>query len=73
MDGGDSDAGGMDEMASLGRRYGFVDRRSFLCGSAASVAALGLAGCVTSDGVSLAEAQKIYGPLPEEKFPIPAV
>jgi lipoprotein-anchoring transpeptidase ErfK/SrfK len=49
-----------------------LDRRTFLFGSAAGLAALGLAGCA-SDGMSLAEAQKIYGPAPDEKFPIPAV
>ena len=61
------------EMASPGRQPGLVNRRSFLFGSAVSVGALGLAGCATSDGLmSLAEAEKIYGPLPNEKFPIPA-
>jgi len=28
---------------------------------------------VTQDGMSVAEAAKLYGPVPEEKFPIPAV
>jgi lipoprotein-anchoring transpeptidase ErfK/SrfK len=50
-----------------------VDRRTFLVGSAASLAALGLAGCGASDGMSLAEATRVYGPLPNEKFPVPAV
>lgn len=50
-----------------------LDRRSFLFGSAVSLGALGLAGCVTSDGMSSAEAARMYGPLPEEKFPVPAV
>ena len=58
--------GNMHEAARL------LDRRTFLFGSAAGLAALGLAGCA-SDGMSLAEAQKIYGPAPDEKFPIPAV
>jgi lipoprotein-anchoring transpeptidase ErfK/SrfK len=53
-------------------RSGRLDRRSFLIGSAAGLSGLGLAGCV-SDGMSLAEAAKVYGPLPNEKFPIPAV
>ena len=40
--------------ARIGLRAGQLDRRSFLVGSAASFGALGLAGCVTSDGMSLA-------------------
>jgi lipoprotein-anchoring transpeptidase ErfK/SrfK len=75
MDGGNADAGGMhemDEMASLEPEPGLINRRSLVFGSAASISALGLAGCVTSDGPSLAEAAKVYGPVPNEKFPIPA-
>jgi lipoprotein-anchoring transpeptidase ErfK/SrfK len=49
-----------------------LDRRSFLAHSAAGFGALSLAGCATSDGLSLAEAQALYGAVPEEKFPIPA-
>ena len=49
-----------------------ISRRSFLIGAGASAAALGLAGCQTG-GMSYAEAQRVYGPLPNEKFPIPAV
>ncbi len=49
-----------------------LDRRAFLHGAAAGLGALGLSGCA-SDGISLAEAQKMYGPLPQEKFPVPAV
>ena len=49
-----------------------LDRRAFLFG-AAGLSALGLAGCAVTDGMSLAEAQKVYGPVPTEKFPIPAV
>lgn len=48
-----------------------LSRRSFLLGSAAGLGGLGLAGCVT-DG-SLLEAAQIYGPLPTERYPIPAV
>ena len=56
-----------------GLRPGLLNRRSFLFGSAAmGLAALGLAGCA-SDYISLAEAEKVYGPVPNEKFPIPAV
>ncbi|MBN9307175.1 MAG: L,D-transpeptidase [Devosia sp. 67-54] len=61
------------------------DRRRLLAGSA-SLAALALAGCATtqSPGVALAAARApgkaavpadilaMYGPLPDEKFPIPA-
>jgi hypothetical protein len=63
----------MNEIAQHGRRAGLIDRRSFLVGSVLGLGALGLAGCGTIDGMSLAEAKKLYGPLPDEKFPIPAV
>jgi lipoprotein-anchoring transpeptidase ErfK/SrfK len=66
-------AGETDEAALIERRAGLLSRRSFLAGSVASVGALGLAGCVTSDGMSLAEARQVYGPVPDEKFPIPAI
>ena len=59
--------------APLERRAGLLDRRSFLLGSAIGLGAFGLAGCATSDALFLAEAEKHYGPLPGEKFPIPAV
>ena len=52
--------------------FGRLSRRSFLAGTSAGLGALGLAGCVASDGALRAEAAKIYGPMPEEKFPIPA-
>jgi lipoprotein-anchoring transpeptidase ErfK/SrfK len=67
------DAGEMDETARLGLRSGLLNRRSFLVGSAAGLGALSLAGCATSDGMSLAEASRVYGPVPDERFPIPAV
>ena len=54
-------------------RPGLLNRRSFLVGSALGLGALGLTGCASLDGMSLAEAQKLYGPVPDEKFPIPAV
>ena len=54
-------------------RPGFLTRRSFLTGSVAAIAALGLAGCASSGGMSLAEAERVYGPLPNERFPVPAV
>lgn len=62
-------AGEPDAAARAGR----MDRRSFLLGSAAAVGALGLAGCTTSGGMSIAEAERVYGPLPNERFPVPAV
>ncbi|HRK25091.1 MAG TPA: L,D-transpeptidase [Beijerinckiaceae bacterium] len=49
-----------------------LDRRSFLIRSAAGLSVLGLAGCATPDGLSLAEAEKLYGAVPDKKFPIPA-
>ncbi|AKR55032.1 ErfK/YbiS/YcfS/YnhG family protein [Devosia sp. H5989] len=55
---------------------GRLNRRAFLVGSAAAVGALGLAGCTSFGGgpvMSYAEAEKVYGPVPDERFPIPAV
>ena len=63
----------MSESALLGNCPKLFDRRSFLIGSAAGLSGLGLAGCASTDGMSLAEAQALYGPVPQEKFPIPAV
>jgi lipoprotein-anchoring transpeptidase ErfK/SrfK len=68
-----ADAGETNEGDLLGRRSGPLDRRSFLFGSAAGLGALGLAGCATSDRLIPAEVAKLYGPAPNEKFPIPAV
>ena len=48
------------------------DRRSFLFGSALGLGALGLAGCASDDG-SLVEAAKLYGPVSDKRFPIPAI
>jgi len=48
-------------------------RRAFLVGSAAGLGALALAGCSAGSVMSLAEAERVYGPVPEERFPIPAV
>ncbi|MFG1421141.1 L,D-transpeptidase family protein [Roseixanthobacter liquoris] len=66
-------AGKTNEAALIAPRAGHLNRRSFLAGSAATFGALALAGCASSDYMSLAEAQKVYGPVPTEKFPIPAV
>lgn len=63
--------GERDRNASAGHRAGRLSRRSFLTGAAAGLGGLGMAGCM-SDG-NLLEAARIYGPLPGEKFPIPAV
>ena len=70
-DGEIADAGETGDGALL--RSGELDRRSFLLGSAVSFGALGLAGCATTDDLVRAEAAKLYGPLPGEKFPVPAV
>jgi lipoprotein-anchoring transpeptidase ErfK/SrfK len=72
IDGGIADAGETDGVARLGLRSGLLNRRSFLLGSAAGLGTLGLAGCGTSDDLLRAEAAKLYGPVPSEKFPIPA-
>ncbi|WP_374546149.1 L,D-transpeptidase [Rhodoblastus sp.] len=73
MDDGIAGAGERKEGALLGLQSGRLSRRSFLIGSAAGLGALGLAGCETTDGMSRAEAAKLYGPAPNEKFPVPAV
>jgi lipoprotein-anchoring transpeptidase ErfK/SrfK len=73
IDGGIADVGAIDEVSRLGLGSGLLNRRAFLFGSAVSLGALGLAGCATSGGMSRAEAAKVYGPVPDEKFPIPAV
>lgn len=73
MDGEFADAGETDKAVSLGRCRGILDRRAFLVGSAVGLGGLGLSACVTSEGMSLAEARQVYGPVPDEKFPIPAV
>ncbi len=67
-------AAGVSEQAAAPQPCaGALSRRSFLLGSALGFGALGLAGCAGVDGMTLAEAQKVYGAVPEEKFPIPAV
>jgi len=72
-DGWDADVGDRRDVALRGHRAGLLSRRSFLGGSVAGLGALGLAGCATTDGLLLAEAATVYGPMPDEKFPIPAV
>jgi len=73
MDRGIAEHGEMNESLLQEQRFELLSRRSFLFGSAASLSALGLAGCVSSDDALRAEAAKVYGPVPTEKFPIPAV
>lgn len=58
--------------ASFELASGRLNRRSFLFGSAASIGALGLAGCATTDSMSMMEARVLYGPVDDKKFPIPA-
>lgn len=69
---GNAGIGKSRDAGRLGHEAGRLNRRSFLAGSAVTLGALGLAGCAGTDGMSLAEAEKLYGPLPNEKFPIPA-
>ena len=67
----DAREGNQRELSGL--RPGRLDRRSFLFGSAAGLGAVGLAGCMPSDGLSRGEASKLYAAVPDKKFPIPAV
>ncbi|MHB2167611.1 L,D-transpeptidase [Alsobacter sp. R-9] len=73
MNRGTAAAGETNTIAARGAGGGSLDRRSFLMGAATSIGALGLAGCVTQDGVSRAEAERMYAALPNERFPVPAV
>ncbi len=68
-----AEAGEIDEVGRSNFRSGLLNRRSFLLGSAAGLGALGLTGCAVTDGMSMAEAAKVYGPVADDKFPIPAV
>lgn len=70
---GFADVGGMTGSVDRARGMRHLSRRSFLVGSTVSIGALGLTGCVTQDGMSLAEAEKMYGAMPDKKFPIQAV
>jgi len=69
MNGANAGSGERDEAAAPASVR--LNRRSFLCGSAAGLGALGLAGCATTEDMS--EARKIYGPVADKRFPIPAV
>jgi lipoprotein-anchoring transpeptidase ErfK/SrfK len=68
MDNDAADAG-MTNAPSSGR----MNRRAFLAGATA-LGALALTGCTSlGPGMSMAEAERVYGPLPDERFPVPAV
>ncbi len=69
----DDNFGKMEDASANGRRPGCVSRRSFLTGSAAAFGTLGLGGCVTTEGMNSAELAALYGPVPDNRFPIPAV
>lgn len=73
MDGEIANAGEMGFAGLPGQRPQGLNRRSFLIGSAVGVGVLGLAGCASSDALSRREAALLYGPVPDDKFPIPAM
>lgn len=73
IDGGNAGTGEIDEAALLGSRSGLLDRRWFLFGCAVGLGTLGLAGCVSSEDPRYAEAAKLYGPVADNRFKIPAV
>ncbi len=73
MDARNNGADGMDPGARLGPQAALLSRRAFLAGSTLGAGALALGGCGTTDTLLLAEARNTYGPMPNEKFPIPAV
>jgi lipoprotein-anchoring transpeptidase ErfK/SrfK len=71
----DGEVGSADDMGDAGLaglRPDRPNRRSFLLGFAASVGVLGLAGCMSTDARLRRESAALYGPVPDEKFPIPA-
>lgn len=63
-----ADQPGADHISSAG-----LHRRTFLMGAAVSLGGLGLAGCANNEFMSLAEAEKVYGAVPDKKFNIDAV
>ena len=69
MSANDSSASG--EGGALGGD-GRLSRRAVLFGSVAGVGALALSACAPA-GMSRAQAEVAYGPVPSERFPIPAV
>lgn len=60
-----------EPVAAIGQAH--LSRRAFLLGSAAGLGTLALAGCSAGGVMSLAQAEKHYGPRPDERFSIPAV
>ena len=72
MDGRNAAASALGANASTRAGSPLPSRRSFLVGSAVGLGGLGLAGCATFDGMSSAEVARLYGPIPDEKFPVPA-
>ena len=63
----------MDDERDLSAQPAHLNRRAFLSGATA-LGALALAGCTSlGPGMSMAEAERVYGPLPNERFPVPAV
>ena len=72
QDGEIANADGLRGAGLLGLPSGLVNRRSFLLGSTISLGALGLGGCAATDGMSSAEAAKLYAAVDDKKFPIPA-
>lgn len=73
MDAQKTGAGLMNAGTRLGPQATRLSRRAFLAGSTLGAGALALGGCGTTDTLLLAEARRTYGPMPDEKFPIPAV
>jgi lipoprotein-anchoring transpeptidase ErfK/SrfK len=66
-------ADGIDDTGRSGLQPSRLDRRTFLFGTAASIGALGLSGCMSSEAKFRREAALFYGPVPDDKFPIPAM
>ncbi len=56
--------------ADIGPQAALLNRRFFLLGSAAGVGALALSGCAMDE--NMLAAQKMYGPVDDPKFAIPA-
>ncbi|WP_181706427.1 L,D-transpeptidase [Chthonobacter rhizosphaerae] len=73
MDGAGGNADERGHAGLPGLQAERLTRRSFLIGSAASVGALGLSGCMSTDARLRREAAAFYGPVPDDKFPIPAM
>jgi lipoprotein-anchoring transpeptidase ErfK/SrfK len=73
----DGDFGAAEEMNNTGQsglKASVFSRRSFLMGSAATLGAFGLPGCMSSEARLRREAAALYyGPLDDPKFPIPAM